>query len=143
MSDASRRYESADDSLPAIEEAIRAAANYVVPSDNLRPRTLEAAREVSEDRRSERRLRRLIIVLLLCTGLSIPLSERLTAWYEGRRSPSATEMELHALDLSTSGDVGPHWGLFEAFSQLRSMQAARLGRTSTNSSIQFERILNK
>jgi hypothetical protein len=132
----SDRWESHWNSL---EETIRAAGTYVVPSDNLRPRTLEAARELSSDRKSMRRFWRLVIALCLGCVLSIPLAERLHAWHERSRSPSARELQWQALQLAESdSQVGANWGMFEAFRQLRSMQAERLGRSTTGaSSVQF------
>ena len=135
MSDGSRASEFADDARGWIEAQVRSAGGYVVPSDNLRPRTLEAAREWSEDRKALRRLRRFAVLLLLCSVMSVPLVERLTAWHKGTQSPSPREMEQRALQLATDSHVGQHWGLFEAFSQLRRVQAARLGRPVSNSSL--------
>ena len=45
-----RRSSDDDSVLVPVELLIRAAGSYVVPSDNLRPRTLEAARELAADR---------------------------------------------------------------------------------------------
>lgn len=136
------------DGLAAVEAAIRAAKNYVVPSENLRPRTLEAAREMVDDRKQVRRFWRFSIGLLLCGALSIPLADRLNAWHQRSRSPSATELEWQALNLAESdSSIGTNWGLFEAFRQLRGTQAARFGRPSApndvHSSLQFGRFLDK
>ena len=136
MSDGSRASELYDDRPGWIEGQIRSAADYVVPSDNLRPRTLEAAREWSEDRKAIRRLRRFAVLLLLCSMMSVPLVEQLTAWHKRSQSPSSLELEQRALQLATDSHIGQHWGLFEAFSQLRRVQAARLGQPASNSSLQ-------
>lgn len=136
MSDGSRVTELSDDGAGWIEWQIRSAGDYVVPSDNLRPRTLEAAREWSDDRKAIRRLRRFAVLLLLCSVMSVPLVEQLTAWHKRSQSPSATELEQHALQLATDSHIGQHWGLFEAFSRLRRVQAARLGQPVSNSSLQ-------
>ena len=124
-----------DDSFE-IEAKIRAARNYVVPSSNLRPQTLEAARELSEDRKSTRQLRRLAVAMLLLSVLSIPMADQLTVWHQRQQLPSASELQQRALDMESDGDAAPHWGLIEAFNQLRRVQAARLGQASPNRSVQ-------
>ncbi len=116
-----------DDSvLVPIESLIRSAGNFVVPSENLRPRTLEAAREAAADRIGYFKLARLFLLLLFCSALSVPALDRLTAWHERSLSPSSTEIQNQAAQLSTQKGIGPHWGLFEAFQRLRSDQAANL-----------------
>jgi len=118
---------SDDDSvmLP-VELLIRAAGNYVVPSENLRPRTLEAARESAADRVGFYKLARLFLVLLLCSALSVPALDRLTAWHDKSVSPSVSEIQDQASRIATEKGVGPHWGLYEAFNRLRNHQAENL-----------------
>ena len=128
MSDVWTRIEREQDDLFDVEAQIRAARNYVVPSNNLRPKVLEAARELNEDRQSTRRLRRLCIALLLLGCLSVRMVDHLIVWHERRQLPTAIELEQRALDMEVAGNVSPHWGLLEAFSQLRRVQAARLGQ---------------
>ncbi len=120
-----------DDSfLVPIESLIKSAGSYVVPSDNLRPRTLEAAREAAADRVGFFRLARLFLVLLFCSAVSFPALDRLSAWHERSVSPSAAEIQDQAAQLSTQKGIGPHWGLYEAFTRLRADQATNLNRTS-------------
>lgn len=116
-----------DDSvLVPIELLIRAAGSYVVPSDNLRPRTLEAARESAADRIGFYKLARLFLVLLFCSALSVPALDRLTAWHGKSVSPSVSEIQDQAARIATEKGVGPHWGLYEAFNRLRNQQAENL-----------------
>ena len=118
---------SDDDSvLIPVELLIRAARNYVVPSDNLRPRTLEAARESAADRVGFYKLARLFLILLFCSALSVPALDRLTAWHDKSVSPSASEIQDQASQIATEKGVGPHWGLYEAFNRLRNHQAENL-----------------
>ena len=124
------------DAFASVEKAIQAAGSYVIPSDDLRPRTLEAAHELCDARRSGVRLGRFAAVLLLCMVVSVPLAERLTAWYERVSSPSSAELQERALEIAADRNIGPHWGLFEAFSQLRRSQAARLGQAGRPSTFQ-------
>lgn len=118
---------SGDDSvLVPVELLIRAAGSYVVPSDNLRPRTLEAARESAADRVGFFKLARLFLILLFCSALSIPALDRLTAWHDKSVSPSVSEIQKQATRIAMEKGVGSHWGLYEAFNRLRNHQAANL-----------------
>lgn len=124
-----------DDSvLVPVELLIRAAGNYVVPSDNLRPRTLEAARESAADRVGFYKLARLFLLLLFFSAMSVPALDSLTAWHEKSVAPSAAEIQNQALRIATEKGVGPHWGLFEAFNRLRHNQAANLTRKASGTS---------
>ncbi|MGN6546857.1 MAG: hypothetical protein ACTHK7_17510 [Aureliella sp.] len=128
MSNFDRR--NSDDEFGVIEEAIRGAGTYVVPSDDLRPRTLEAARQLSEERRGGIRIGRFAAILLLCIVASPPIAARMAAWYEQAADPSSSQLQQRALEIAADRNIGPHWGLFEAFAQLRRGQAARLGQPS-------------
>ncbi|MDX1930066.1 MAG: hypothetical protein SFV81_26300 [Pirellulaceae bacterium] len=121
-----KRSNDDDSVLVPVELLIRAAGNYVVPSDNLRPRTLEAARESVADRAGFFRLARLFLVLLFCSAVSIPALDRLAAWHDKSVSPSGAEIQNQANEFATEKGVGPHWGLYEAFKRLRNHQAENL-----------------
>ena len=113
----------------ALEATIRAAGKYVVPGDDLRPRTLEAARQWSADRRGLRKLRRLMAAALVCSLLSVQLVDYLRQ-RDNRIAPTPQEFRQRAMELASNANVGPHWGVVEAFSQLRRAQAARFGQSS-------------
>lgn len=118
-----------DPSWAEVEALVRAAGQYVVPSDNLRPRVLEAAREKRNDQRGRRKILQCVAAILLCGALSLPLAERMEVWRDHTKSPSANDLELRAIQLSSRSNDGPHWGLLEAFNQLRESQATRLQRS--------------
>ncbi len=125
------RCSSDDDSvLVPVELLIRAAGSYVVPSDNLRPRTLEAARESAADRVGFYKLARMFLVLLFLSALSVPALDRLTAWHDKSVSPSVSEIQDQAARIASEKGVGMHWGLYEAFNRLRNHQADNLTSTS-------------
>ncbi|GAA4453435.1 hypothetical protein [Novipirellula rosea] len=111
--------------LHEIEQRIRAAGSYVRVSDDLRPRTLEAARSVCDDTLLERRMGGFFVCVLLMFCLASPVVE-LLGDYQSRFS-GATSVEVHrkAAELSRRSDIGPQWGMCEAFSQLRQTQASR------------------
>lgn len=119
---------SSSPSLPELEAMIRSASGYVQPTDDLRPRTLEAASE----RRVCRRGRSVVIslaALLVClpvVGLFVEPGPSTGV----DRSMSSSELQRQARVLAAHRGVEPGWGLFEAFASLRREQAQRLGAES-------------
>jgi len=121
-------HDQEDRSLEQIESVIRAAGGYVRPSDDLRPRTLEAAREHRDDRRAEQKLGGFAIAVLLLVSFSSPAIDYVDGLRSKSSAPSATEMQHRAMEYGVQPHVGVHWGLAEAFTQLRRVQAVRLGQ---------------
>jgi hypothetical protein len=111
-----------------IESMIRAAGDYVRPSEDLRPRTLEAAREHCDDRRAEQKLGGFAIAVLLLVTFSSPAIQYADVLRTSSTAPSATEMQSRAQAYEAQSHVGQHWGLTEAFTRLRRVQATRLGQ---------------
>lgn len=113
MSDRQRNFESCS----GIESMILAAGSYVGPSDDLRPRTMEAAREQS----SAKATRQTLKFAILAAGVLIMLS---TALYrQASKLPvpvglSAHEVERRAAQRAGSG-IPMHWAMVEIFSELR------------------------
>ena len=118
-----------DQALEQIESAIRAAGNYVRPSEDLRPRTLEAAREHCGDRRAEQKLGGFVIAVLLLVMISPPAVRFLDVLRSQSTSPSARQLQDRGLEYATDPRIGSNFGLTEAFTQLRRLQADRLGQT--------------
>ena len=127
MSNSNLETDATEDAFESIEAMVRAAGNYVVPSDDLRPRTLEAAREICRIKRTERKLGGFVLTSLCFCLLSMPLADCLVVWRSHSLAPSAMEMQRRALQITTEPDSNPSWGLMEAFDELRRLQAARLG----------------
>lgn len=118
---------SPDDYRPIVQ-AIRQAGNYVRPSDDLRPRIIEAAK----DQRGQQRVRRTASGMMLAFGLLIlvttPSMKLIADRLERSQAPTSDEMQQQATQYSSQSGVGPNWGLTEAFTRLREMQAERFGR---------------
>jgi hypothetical protein len=112
----------------SIESIIRAAGQYVQPSEDLRPRTLEAAREQCGDRRAERHLGNFVIAMMVLVLVGSPIVSLIKFAQSSSSSVSATEMEQKALIYAAQPGVGTNWGLSEAFTQMRDVQASQLGR---------------
>ena len=112
--------------LESLEATILAAGRYVVPSDNLRPHTLEAARDYDSDRRGSFQFARFVLAIAVCGCISLPVVDQLASWREKIASPTSLQM----LEIARNKNVGIDWGLFEAFSELRQNQALRFGQVT-------------
>ena len=119
-----------DQSFEQIESAIRAAGDYIQPSEDLRPRTLEAARDDCGDRRAEKRLGVFVFAVVMLVMIGSPIIHNLEKLRRESSAPSTTEMQQRGLHYAADPTIGPNWGLSEAFSQLRRLQADRLNRSA-------------
>ena len=111
--------------LKLLEDTVQAAGAYVIPSDNLRPHTLEAARDYSSDRRGTYVLAKIALAITILGCISFPVIDRIAFWHDRVTSPTSLQM----LDIAQKKSVGVDWGLFEAFSELRQNQASRFGHS--------------
>ncbi len=111
----------------SVESIIRAARNYVLPSEELRPRTVEAARQYCEDRRAEQKLGGFALAVALLVMTSSPAYRYVDLMRTKSSAPTAAEIQSQALEYEKQPHVGTHWGMAEAFTQLRRAQASRLG----------------
>jgi hypothetical protein len=108
---------------PDLEARVRAAGSYVGPSANLRPRTLEAAREV---RWGVRRRRRLASVGLAAATLWWTATRQLA----DEAAPAAPTLAMAnvwqlgeaARKQAAQGASGPGWAAADAMTQLRGRQ---------------------
>ena len=124
------RRDSPLESFASLEAIVRAAGNYVQPTDDLRPRTLEAARSVSSRRRWNTHLGALAaaVILLAFCGLpsrtppsqlgQVAKTSQLIRGYDLHRQASLREVQA-GFDAS--------WAFYEAFAELRRKQADLFG----------------
>ena len=120
-------------SLKRLEAVVARAGCYVHPRDDLRPRTIEAARELASRRRGQRRLLACAAAVLLAamTGghwWSITWRDNSSA---GGPIAAAARLSRDAHEYSLAARVDPSWGLYEAFLELRQHQAASLNVRTT------------
>ena len=108
--------------LKLLEATVQSAGAYVIPSDDLRPHTLEAARDYSSDRRGTYGLAKFALVIAILGCFSLPFFDRLASWRDRVAPPTSLQM----LEIAQRKNVGIDWGLFEAFSELRQNQASRI-----------------
>ena len=109
--------------LDRLESLVRAAGGYIEPSDNLRPSTLEAAREACRQQRTTRRLGGLALVVVVLAATGLP-------WLRGSSGGGSfvgsDEMYRRASIASLDSSVGTHWALYEVFRDARLEKAERL-----------------
>ena len=111
--------------LKLLESTVLAAGQFVVPSDDLRPHTLEAARDYSADLIGTYKFAQFILAVFVFVTISLPIFGRLASWRDSVASP--TSLQMH--EIAMKKNIGMDWGLFEAFSELRQSQASRFGQT--------------
>ncbi len=126
MNTTSRTMDGGDD-LSAIENAIFAAGKYVRPSDDLRPRTIEAAKGHCGYHRLVRRAIVLGLAALVLLMLSFPAMDLIRQRRAKATSPSSQEIQQQAIDYATRAGITSDWGLSHQFDELRRFQADRLG----------------
>lgn len=115
------------ESFAPVEALIRSAGNYVRPSDDLRPRTLEAARRMRGMRRWNKQILAAAAAVVLLAIFNVP--GRFVPTDVASKTSEATVMrEFQLRQKSTrSADLSLNpWAWFEAFWELRNQQAERI-----------------
>jgi hypothetical protein len=114
------------ESFDSLESIVRAAGGYVQPTDDLRPRTIEAARESCSRRRWNFRLGAVAMVVIALAISDLP--SRIMASQAGQLdNPSQVirGYDLHeqaSLRMAHTG-FDSSWAVYEAFAELRKKQA--------------------
>jgi hypothetical protein len=108
-----------------IEEMVRAAGDYLEVSDDLRPRTLEAARDESRETSTRFWISVLAIVVVFLAMSAGEFRGRLSSTPPFEASVSANCDQLHAVALrkAAQANVDPSWSLVDAFRELRQRQS--------------------
>jgi len=116
--------------LAELEAAVRAAGEYVRPSDDLRPRVLETVRVERGERRARRRIGR-VGMLILAMALVLqwtggPIDHVLGRPTDSRLLLSADDLFVVAESHLLRRGVDMGWGMVDVYSDLRSRQAKLL-----------------
>lgn len=114
--------------LAATEAAIRAAEHYVVPSQDLRPQVIEAARAEKSGASLRRRIGLaaaacLLVALAIETGI---YNSRL----QHRSRLQASAAEAHLIETGKRSNANFGWGIVEFLLDLRSQQAEAINAPS-------------
>ena len=113
--------------LRQLEAVIRRAGRWVQPSEDLRPKVLEAARERTVRTRARRRLFATAAAILVAVGAS--LSGHWLVANSGRQPwgyLAAVEVQRSAVQRSLAIRVDPIWTLIDIFREQRHHQAMQL-----------------
>jgi hypothetical protein len=113
--DAFQSHHVSPEFLRALESTVLAAGKYVVPSDNLRPITLEAARDLDSEKNSNATFARAVLSLVILGFVCIPLFSQLAIWRE-QHSPPTTQQIFERVSRK---NIGLDWGLIETINEMR------------------------
>ena len=104
-----------------VELLIRAAGSYVRPSEELRPRVLEAARVELGERKAQRRIWQVAIAIGLLGTMFAVAGDRMPV------TPTFSHGMLQVSPEARQADGGAAgWSIVEAYTDLRRRQAALL-----------------
>jgi len=112
--------------LDEVEALIRSAGSYVQPSDDLRPRIVEAARMQCGERRVRRWLQQAAVLVALLGIITAGAYQR---WdHAADRQPGVAFEAASTLSQAAvvAGGGDPNWEMVESFTQLRRRQAELL-----------------
>lgn len=113
-----------ESSFGELESLVRRAGSYVQPTENLRPKSLEAAREATRQQRNNRRLGGAILVVVLLGAIGFPSFLRFSSL--GPAFVRSDELHRRATQSALNSSVGTHWALYEVFCELRREQSELL-----------------
>jgi len=115
-----------DDRFAETEALIRSAGRYVWPSDDLRPRVLEAARERVGQRHTRYRLAVMMVAAALGVMTGVSVSNHLQASADSAAMPRGERLdELVEAHAAASGQTHD-WALADIVDQWRKELAERL-----------------
>src|SRR5690606_21372188 len=95
--------------MEQLEAKLFAAGGYVVPSDDLRPRTLEQARHATRGQNWANRLTLITLGSMLLWGGAIPLLRELSLQREKISGPFPAELERAAQDYAEQHRYEAQW----------------------------------
>jgi hypothetical protein len=113
------------ESLAEIEALVRSAADYVRPSDDLRPRVLECARSVTKERQAKRWIGHLA-TCALALGLLVAATRQPDAAASREPARAALGYRLLWTAQPTIGASDASWSMVDSFTELRRRQAELL-----------------
>ena len=104
--------------IELLEQTIFKARNYVVASDELRPRLVDEAKERSRVQTIGRRLSIGTLACIAVWSISVPIYHGLGVFRDSFSGPFPAEVEQRALDMSYRKHSS-HWSMVDAFTQMR------------------------
>jgi len=117
--DDSNSVDMSSEFLRLLEATVLDAGKYVIPSDDLRPHTLEAAREFDWRRKKSYRFLKYSTAIAFCVGICWPVADRLSPWRDRISGPTSLQVQEMAL----MKNIGPDFGLLEVFIERQKQMA--------------------
>lgn len=105
-----------------LEACLFAARDYVAPSPDLRPQTLEQARTANLAQRWANRLTLFTLSSMLLWSLLVPLLRELGSHRDKLTGPFPAEIEQAAQDYADVHRYEAQWGMVEAFRDARQLR---------------------
>jgi hypothetical protein len=110
------------DQIQQLEATIFAARNFVVPTEDLRPRTLSLAKETSLIQQIANRSAITVTSIMLVWLLAVPVLRSMALYRDSLRGPMSAEIEHAAQVLTLEHRYEPGWGLVDAFQDSRKLE---------------------
>lgn len=123
------RHSLDSDQLQQLEATIFAARNFVVPTEDLRPRTLSLAKETGRIQRIANRSALSVTSIMLVWLLAMPFLSKLSRYRDSLRGPMPVEIEHAAHVYSLKHRYEPGWGLVDAFQDSRKLESEKNPRS--------------
>ncbi len=116
--------DSVDEGLLRLEQAIFEARDFVTPSNDLRPRTLEQAKQVASTQGWANRLTLATLAGMLVWCISVPLLQIVSQHRERLSAPFADEILQAAQEYDEQHRYEPQWGMVEVFREARQLNTS-------------------
>ncbi len=123
------RHSLDSDQIQQLEATIFAARNFVVPTEDLRPRTLSLAKETGRIQRIANRSALTVTSIMLVWLLAMPFLSELSRYRDRLRGPMPDEIEHAAQLYSLEHRYEPGWGLVDAFQDSRKLEPGKYPRS--------------
>lgn len=118
------------EAISNLESLIRSAGNYVVPSDDLRPSIIEAAKIMERDRIRDKKVLRIAAIMFAVSMVGFMMTDRLIAWHARVASRMVIDAERREIERSRQYRGFMAWNMFETVREIRNEQAVRLGQSN-------------
>ena len=110
--------------LEQLEATLFAARDYVIPSDDLRPRTLEQSRQATRIQSWANRLTLVTLGCMLLWSMAMPMLRELGSQRDKISGPFPAEIERAAQVYADEHRYEAQWGLVEAFRDARQLRTS-------------------
>ena len=112
--------------LDEIESLVRAAQDYVRPSDDLRPRVLETARFERREQHAQRRFWQIAALIVFCGMLTHSIRQMPEVAVAPGQETAVDVGSIFSSATTAARSSDPSWETVESFTQLRLRQAELL-----------------